>query len=87
MPRHERLAEPDVPDQLADGRGRRGEPAEDPEAVHVGERLVDEPQLSEILRLVDHGRERAADVGGGWGQRAVPRAVPVASTTVYINGG
>ena len=61
--------------------------AHDAEPVHVGEGLVDEPQLAQLVGLVDDGRDRAADAGRGGGHGEVGlRSGTVASTTVYING-
>ena len=64
--------------------------AEDPQAVHVGEGLVDEPELAQVLGLVDDGRDRAADAGGRGGhgvcRASAEGGVGVGSTTVYING-
>jgi hypothetical protein len=65
MPGHERLGQPDLGDELGDGRLPGGEAAHDPEAVDVGERLVDEPQLAQLVRLEDGVGDRAADAGGG----------------------
>ena len=85
MPRDEGLREADLGDQLRDGGFSFCEAADDPEPVDIGEGLVDEPQLAEIARLDDGGRDRRADAGRGWGQGSV--SVAVVSTTVYINRG
>ena len=92
MPRDERLGEADLGDELGDGRLRAGEGAHDPKAIDVGEGLVDETQLAQLVRLEDGAGDRAADAGGrgtqgtcsvgGLGSRAA-----VGSTAVYINGG
>jgi len=85
MPRHERLGQPDLGDELGDGGFSLGQAANDPEPVDVGQGLVDEAELAEVVRLGDGGRERRADTGRGRGQGGDPRGA-VASTTVYING-
>ena len=51
MPRHERLAEPDALDQLGHRRFALGEPLDDPQTIHVGERLVHDAQGAEVARL------------------------------------
>jgi hypothetical protein len=86
VPAHERLRQADLRDQLGD-RGRPGrQAADDPESVDVGEGLVDEPQLPELVRLEDGVGERAANAGGRRRQRGLSEAgIRVASTTVYIN--
>lgn len=89
MPRDERLREPDLGDELGDGRLRGREAADDPEPVDVGESLVDEAQLAQLLGLEDGVRERAADAGRRGAQGAVLRygvAGAIGSTAVYING-
>ncbi len=65
VPRDQRLAESDGVDQIAD-RGRAlGKSPDDPEAVHVRERLVEYPQLPQIVRLIDDRGNGGADMGGG----------------------
>ena len=90
VPRHERLRQPDRLDELGDGRRALREDAADPQAVHVRERLVEPPQLAQVVGLDDDVRDRAADAGGGGGH-GVGRAsdtgtAPLGSTAVYING-
>ena len=88
MPRHERLAEADMGDQLGDGRLALGETPDDPQPVDVGHDLVERTQLAQVLGLGDGGGDGAADSGGrrgqgvdsGWGG-----AIAVTSTTIYIN--
>jgi hypothetical protein len=47
---------------------------------------MDELQLTELVGLVDDGRDGRADPGGGWGQGNDLREVrAVTSTAVYIN--
>jgi hypothetical protein len=91
VPGHERLAQPDPFDELGHGRLALGEALNDSEAVHVGERLVDEAQRAQVFGLVNDGRDGRADVRGGRCQRSlrIPRpdrgfAVD-GSTLVYIN--
>ena len=64
MPRNERLRQPDLGDELGDGRLGLGQRADDPEPVDVGQRLVDEPQLAQLVGLEDGVGDRAADAGG-----------------------
>lgn len=88
MPRDERLAETHVLDELGDRRLTLGEPADDPKAVDVGERLVDEADGSELLGLVDDRREGGPDPGGRGTQGDAPRmgdGAAVGSIGVYIN--
>jgi hypothetical protein len=59
------LREADLRDELRDGRVGGGEPADDPQPIDVGEGLVDEPQLAQVVGLEDGVRDRAADVGAG----------------------
>src|SRR4029079_5517109 len=87
VPGHERLGQPDLRDELRHGRLARGEAADDAQAIDVGEGLVDEAQLTELVGLEDGVRDRAADVGARGAQEGSPAERPVASTTVYINGG
>jgi hypothetical protein len=93
MPRDERLRQADLGDELCDrGLGDREGP-DDPEAVDVGQRLVDETQLAQLLRLEDGVGDRAADAGGRGAQggdapgSGSDEARAVGSTAVYINGG
>jgi hypothetical protein len=63
-----------------------GEPADDPEAIDVGERLVDEAQLTQLVGLEDRVGDGAANVGAGGAQGGSPCGLgTVASTAVYIN--
>jgi hypothetical protein len=64
VPRDERLGQPDLGDELGDGRLGGGKAADDPKPVHVGEGLVDEAQLAQLLGLEDGVGDRAADAGG-----------------------
>ena len=71
MPADERLGQPDLLDEIRHGCVTIGEALHDTEAVHVGERLVDEAELTELVRLVDDGSNGRANSGGGGGQRGV----------------
>ena len=68
MPRHERLREPDVGDELGDGRLALGQATDDAQAVHVGHDLVEGTQLAKFFGLGDGCGDRAADPGGRGGQ-------------------
>jgi hypothetical protein len=68
VPTDERLGQADLLDQIGHRRVPIGEALDDPESVDVGERLVDDPQLTELVGLVDDGRDGRADSGGGGGQ-------------------
>jgi hypothetical protein len=87
VPGNERLGQPDLRDELGDGRLARGETPDDAEAVDVGQGLVDEAQLAQLVGLEDGVGDRAADVGARGAQGSLRRRRPVVSTTVYINGG
>lgn len=63
VPRHERLRQPDVVDELGDAGLGVSEPLHDAQPVHVGEGLVEGAQRAELLRLVDDGRDRTANAG------------------------
>ncbi len=87
--RDERLAEPDVLDQLGDRGLAIGEPAHDAQPVDVGHDLVEGTQLAQVVGLDRRprrscrgpGRARGTGLGlrlGGWCTRGT-------STTVYIN--
>jgi len=83
------LAEAHLGDELRDGRFAVRQAADDPQSVDVGEGLVDETQLAQLLRLEDGIGNGAADVGAGGAQGFTPRGWRrgVGSTAVYINGG
>jgi hypothetical protein len=63
-----------------------GEDAHDAEPVDVGERLVDETQLAELVGLEDGVRDGGADVGAG-GAQVDDSSAAIGSTAVYINRG
>jgi hypothetical protein len=86
VPADERLGQPDLLDEIGHGCVTVRESLDDPEAIDVGERLVDEAELTELVRLVDNGSDGRPDSGGRGGQGFVSGGeVRVASTTVYIN--
>lgn len=84
MPRYKRLGQPDLGDKLGDGRLGGRQAADNPEPVDVGEGLVDEAQLAQLVGLEDGVRERAADAGGRGAQRL---GAPGGSSRRRINGG
>lgn len=87
MPRDERLRQPDLGHELGDRRLGGRETADDPKAVDVGEGLVDEAQLAQLVGLEDRVREGAANAGGRGAQDRLRVGRTVVSTAVYINGG
>ena len=91
VPRHERLGQPDVLDELRHGGRPVGQAADDPQPVGVGEHLVELAQLTQVVGDVDDRGEGAADsgAGGGHGVRR-PAGVwgrfdAVGSTAIHIN--
>jgi hypothetical protein len=64
VPAHERLRQPHVVDELGDARLTTGKALNDPQAVHVGEGLVERPKRSQLIGLVDDRRDGGADAGG-----------------------
>ena len=64
MPADERLREPDLLDQIGDGCVAIREALNDAEPIDVGECLVDDPQLAELVGLVDDRRNGRTDSGG-----------------------
>lgn len=89
VPRDERLRQPDMGDELRDGRLALRQAAHDAQAIHVGHDLVEGTQLAELFGLGDGRGDGAADPGGRGGQGGTPAGGldVVASTTVYINVG
>jgi hypothetical protein len=83
VPAHEGLRQADVLDEVRHARVAVRQALDDPEAIDVGQGLVDEAELAQLLRLVDDGRDGGPDPGAGWAQLRVPQTV--VSTTVYIN--
>ena len=53
MPADEWLREPNVLDEVGHAGVAAGEPLDDPQSVDVGQGLVDEAELSQLLGLVD----------------------------------
>jgi hypothetical protein len=58
MPAHERLRQADVLDQVGHGRRTLGQPLDDAQPVDVSERLVEAPQVAQVVGLVDDRRQR-----------------------------
>jgi hypothetical protein len=52
-----------VLDEIPDGGRAASEATDDAQAVDVGERFVEQPQLAQVIRLVDDRGERRADAG------------------------
>jgi hypothetical protein len=86
VPRDERLGQTDLGDELGDGGLGLGQAADDPEAVDVGERLVDEPEFAQVAGLDDGGRDRRADAGRGRGQGFDPRGGGRINDRLYQSG-
>jgi hypothetical protein len=63
VPRDERLRQPDMSDELRDGRLALRQAPDDPQPVDVGHDLVEGAQLAEVFGLGDGGGDRAADSG------------------------
>ena len=63
MPAHEWLRQADVLDELAHACGTVGQAADDAEAVHVGKRLVDRPELTELGGGVGDGGKGGPNSG------------------------
>ena len=63
MPADQRLRQPDFLDQVGDGGVAAGESPDDPQAIDVGEGLVDDPKLAKVLGLVDDRREGRTNAG------------------------
>ena len=70
VPADERLRQPDLLDQVRHRRVAVREALDDAEPIDVGERLVDDPQLAELVGLVDDRSDGRTDAGGGGGQGA-----------------
>ena len=72
VPAHERLGQPDVLDQLGH-RGCAGRQAlDDPQPVDVGQGLVEQSDLAELVGLVDDRCDGRADPGGRRAQGRLP---------------
>jgi hypothetical protein len=89
VPADQWLRQPDFLDQVGDGGVAAGETPNDPQAVDVGEGLVDDPQLAKVLGFVDDRRKGRTNAGARGGQSVSPVGVGllrrVTSTAVYIN--
>ena len=64
MPADERLGQPDFLDQVRHRRVAVREALDDAEPIDVGECLVDDPQLAELVGLVDDRGDGRTDPGG-----------------------
>jgi hypothetical protein len=90
VPGDERLRQPDLGDELGNGGLGVGQRADDAQPVDVGQGLVDEAQLAQLVGLEDDVGDRAANAGRRGAQGEVLRwgsRPAVGSTAVYINGG
>ena len=56
------LREAHMLDQLTHAGAAARESLDDPQAVHVRDGLVEQPQLAQLVRLVNEGCEGGADV-------------------------
>ena len=72
MPGDQRLGQPDLRDQLGDRGLAVCQAPDDSQAVDVGEGLVNQTQLTQLLGLEDGVGDRAADVGAGGAQVFAP---------------
>jgi len=61
----ERLAEPDVGDELGHAGLAVGQATHDAQPVHVGEGLVEGAQLAQVVGLEDDRGDGRAESGGG----------------------
>lgn len=68
MPADQGLRETDFLDEVGDGRVTAGQTPDDPKSIDVGQGLVDDPQLTEVVGLVDDRRKGRADAGSRGGQ-------------------
>ena len=64
MPADERLRQPDLLDQVRHRRVAIREALDDAKAIDVGEGLVDDPQLAELIWLVNDRSYGRTDPGG-----------------------
>jgi MFS family permease len=74
VPRHERLAQADLIDELRDTGVAMREALHDSEAIHVGKRLVDQAQRAQLIGWIDDGGDGGPDVGGRGGQGSFSEA-------------
>jgi hypothetical protein len=63
MPADQRLRQAHLLDQIGDGGVAAGESPDDPKAIDVGKRLVDDPKLAKVLGLVDDRRKGRTNAG------------------------
>jgi hypothetical protein len=64
VPADQGLGEPDLLDQIGDRCVAVREALDDAEPIDVGECLVDDPQLAELVGLVDDRCDGRANPGG-----------------------
>jgi hypothetical protein len=64
VPADEGLRQADLLDQVRDRGVAVREALDDAEPIDVGERLVDDPQLAELVGLVDDRGDGRTDPGG-----------------------
>jgi hypothetical protein len=64
VPADEGLRQADLLDQVRDRGVAVGEALDDAEPIDVGECLVDDPQLAELVGLVDDRGDGRTDPGG-----------------------
>jgi hypothetical protein len=63
VPRDQRLGQADVLDQLRHGRVAVGEAAHDAQPIDVGQGLVEQPDGTQVVGLVDDRGDGGADPG------------------------
>jgi hypothetical protein len=83
MPTHEWLRQSDVRDKIPHACVAFGKPAHDPQPVHVGQGLVNDFELTQVVGLIDDRGQRRADPSRGWTQGE--SLLAIASTAIYIN--
>jgi hypothetical protein len=83
VPADEGLRQADVLDELGHARVAAREALHDAEPIDVGESLVNEAELAELLRLVDDGCDGRPDPGAGRADLGPPSGD--GSTALYIN--
>ena len=73
VPADERLRQPDMLDQVRDARIPLRESTHDAQAVHVGQCLVNDLELAQVVRLIHDRGQRRADSSRGGTQEVPPR--------------
>jgi hypothetical protein len=84
VPADQRLAEADRVDEVADGGRALDQAANDAQPVHIGQSLVEDPKLAQIVGLIDDRGDGAADVRGG---RQAGGLSILLQTSLYIKAG